>query len=159
MSENSREIEDELEALMGSSGEHRISGRDSSGNFKKGVSGNPKGRPKGTGKNQKAKAAEEESRREAEATKKAKTPVIDFEFQEGKTVAESVELNSARLMNACFSSIAGGNQRLGEIFFTQALKDKGQGQNPFAGLGDLQDIDPEEIEALANKIDDGDLDV
>ncbi len=133
--------------------EHRVPGRDSSGNFKKGKSGNPNGRPKGTGKNQKAKA--EEAKRKGEESKQK----VIFEAKAGKTVAEAVEMNSANLMNACFDSIQKGNPRLTEIFFTSALKDKGAGQNPFAGMGDFQDVSPEEIQNLASKINNGELDV
>jgi hypothetical protein len=159
MSENSQEIEDELEALIGSKGEHRIEGRNSSGKFKKGKSGNPNGRPKGTGKRQKQKAAEEEARREAARKTTEKNPIIDFAPQEGATVAESVELNAANFMNACFKAAGSGNQRMAEIAFTQLLRDKGAGQNPFAGLGDLSEVSPDELEELASKIEEGDLDV
>lgn len=150
MSENLPNPDEELDALLESGGEHRVPGRNSSGKFKKGKSGNPNGRPKGTTKD-----------KSSSTTTKADSGkvVIDFDAKEGATVAESLDLNAAAFFNSAWKSIANGNQRLGEIAFTQMLKDKGKGQNPFAGLGDLENVSPDELIELAESIDEGDLDV
>lgn len=162
MSENYQEVDAELDELIGKKNglrynedgsEHRLPGRDKDGNFKKGVSGNPNGRPK---KPKKPPAKKPDPKKDE---KKKPEVNVDFVAAQGQTVADSVELNAANLMNACFQSIQKGNPKLTEIFFSQALKDKGQGQNPFAGLGDLEDVDPSELLELSERISEGEIDV